>query len=254
MRCRAIGCEVSKRSWQLSASTCSSRSSQTHVGCSKSAPDVTAANNMAALNGHSEAIEPVELVPCLPQGSNDDLKRKLPDHPKDCPSKNIRVSPDVANMGSNMLDSELNRKKMVAVMQENKKLKDKNNPRMTRLPALTDALFSPVNTRIEVKEYAFPYSCDALVLYLDALVSYCYAVIIGHLVMNLLLKLGFTDIDILGTLDNVVVVSSTCEIHSFTVNLSSPVDMDTGSVFDWEIASDPLRDNTSNLNLSLISH
>ncbi|GJV66834.1 microrchidia 6-like protein isoform X1 [Tanacetum coccineum] len=125
MRCRAIGCEVSKKAWPLSASPCSSRSPQIPVGCSKSAPDVTAANNMAALNGHSKAIKPVELVPCLPRGSNDgsDLKRKLPDHPKDRPSKNIRVSPDVANMGSNMLDSEHNRKKMVAVMQENKKLK-----------------------------------------------------------------------------------------------------------------------------------
>ncbi|GJU85608.1 microrchidia 6-like protein isoform X1 [Tanacetum coccineum] len=105
MRCRAIGCEVSKKAWPLSASPCSSRSPQIPVGCSKSAPDVTAANNMAALNGHSKAIKPVELVPCLPRGSNDgsDLKRKLPDHPKDRTSKNIRVSPDVANMGSNMV-------------------------------------------------------------------------------------------------------------------------------------------------------
>lgn len=61
----------------------------------------------------------------MPQGSNDgsDLKRKLPDQPKDHPLKNIRVSPSVANTGSNMLDSIHNRKKM-AMMQENKKLKD----------------------------------------------------------------------------------------------------------------------------------
>nr|GEW05903.1 protein microrchidia 6-like [Tanacetum cinerariifolium] len=122
--CGAIGCEVSKKARPLSASPGSSRSPQTPVGCSKSAPDITLANNMAALNGHSYAIEPLELVPCLPQGSNDDLKRKLPDHPKDCSSKIIRVSLDVANMESNMLDSELSRKKMVAVMQENKKLTD----------------------------------------------------------------------------------------------------------------------------------
>ncbi|GKD02854.1 microrchidia 6-like protein isoform X1, partial [Tanacetum coccineum] len=122
--CRAIGCEVSKKARPLLASPGSSRSPQTPVGCSKSAPDFTTANNMAALNGHSYAIEPVELVLCLPQGLGSDLKRKLPDHPKDCSSKNIRVSLDVANMESNMLDSELSRKKMVAVMQENKKLTD----------------------------------------------------------------------------------------------------------------------------------
>ncbi|PWA76152.1 Histidine kinase-like ATPase, ATP-binding domain-containing protein [Artemisia annua] len=123
--CRAIGCEVPEKARPSSASHALSRSPQTPVGCSKSAPDVTTANDRAALNGHCYDIEPVELFPCLPQGSNDgsDLKRKLPDHPKDRPSKNIRVSPSVANTGSNMLDSIDNRKKM-AMMQENKKLKD----------------------------------------------------------------------------------------------------------------------------------
>lgn len=104
--CRAIGCEVLEKARPSSASHGLSRSPQTPVDCSKSAPDVTTANDRAALNSHCYDVETVELFPCLPQGSNDGsyLKRKLPDHPKDRPSKNIRVSPR-----SNMLDSIDNR-------------------------------------------------------------------------------------------------------------------------------------------------
>ncbi|KAL4559725.1 hypothetical protein LXL04_031870 [Taraxacum kok-saghyz] len=100
---------------------------QDPIGGFKSAPVVTTVSSRAALLSKSPIIEPVQLVPCFPQGGEpgSSLKRKLPDQQT---TEGFRLKShtrvtSVDNNEPNTCEIAHNQK-MATVMQENKKLKE----------------------------------------------------------------------------------------------------------------------------------